>query len=200
MRIKPDGFFHLTYCTNIHAADGWPAVFDNIRRIAPVLKARLSPAGPFGLGLRLSAREARELLDGDRLADFKSFLDREGLYVAIINGFPYGAFHGAPVKANVYAPDWRDEARVRYTLDLIEILRRLVPDGVDGGVSTAPLSYKAWMIEAGDQDWATMTTNIARVAETLARILFLPRNDRFGIARLVQHDHDLAALNLLNLR
>ena len=60
MRLDPDGFFHLTYCTNIHPADGWPAVFDNIRRIAPVLKARLSPAGPFGLGLRLSAREARE--------------------------------------------------------------------------------------------------------------------------------------------
>src|SRR5688572_30769201 len=170
MRIEPDGFFHLTYCTNIHPADGWTADFDDIRRIAPVLKARLSPSGPFGLGLRLSAGEARELLDGDRLAAFRSFLDREGLYVAIINGFPYGAFHGAPVKTNVYAPDWRDEARVQYTMDLIDILRRLVPDEVDGGVSTSPLSYKPWMTHAGDQDWATMSTNIVRVAETLARI------------------------------
>ncbi len=170
MRIEPDGFFHLTYCTNIHPANGWPEVFDNIRRIAPVLKARLSAFGSFGLGLRLSAGEARELLDGDRLADFRSFLDREGLYVAIINGFPYGAFHGASVKANVYAPDWRDDARVQYTLDLIEILRRLVPDGVDGGVSTAPLSYKPWMTGASEQDWVTITTNIARVAETLVRI------------------------------
>ncbi len=170
MRIEPDGFFHLTYCTNIHPADGWPAVFDNIRRVAPVLKARLSPAAAFGLGLRLSAREARELLTGDALTDFKAFLDREGLYVAIINGFPYGAFHGAPVKANVYAPDWRDGARVHYTLNLVEILRQLVPDGVDGGVSTAPLSYKPWMTGAGDKDWAAITTNIARVAEALARI------------------------------
>ena len=47
------------------------------------------------------------------------FLDDEGLYVAIINGFPYGPFHGTPVKASVYAPDWRDPARVAYTLDLI---------------------------------------------------------------------------------
>src|SRR5688572_17488880 len=151
MRIEPDGFFHLTYCTNIHPADGWPAVFENIRRIAPVLKARLSASAPFGLGLRLSAGEARELLEGDRLADFKAFLDREGLYVAIINGFPYGAFHGAPVKTNVYAPDWRDDARVQYTTNLIEILRRLVPDGVDGGVSTAPLSYKPWMADAREE-------------------------------------------------
>ena len=120
--------------------------------------------------MRLSAAEARELLDGDHLAAFKSFLDREGLYVAIINGFPYGAFHGAPVKTNVYAPDWRDDARVQYTLDLIEILRRLLPDDVDGGVSTAPLSYKPWMSDAGEHDWATITTNIARVAETLVRI------------------------------
>ena len=170
MRLEPDGFFHLTYCTNIHPAEGWLAVFENIRRIAPVLKARLSPSRPFGLGLRLSAEEARELLEGDRVAGFRSFLDREGLYVAIINGFPYGAFHGAPVKTNVYAPDWRDEARVQYTLNLIEILRRLVPDDVDGGVSTAPLSYKPWMSGAREQDWATITTNIARVAETLVRI------------------------------
>ena len=33
-------------------------------RYAPALKARFSPAAPFGVGLRLSAREARELLDG----------------------------------------------------------------------------------------------------------------------------------------
>lgn len=170
MQIEPNGFFHLTYCTNIHPADGWPAVFDNIRRVAPILKARLSPAAPFGLGLRLSAREARELLTGDALTEFKAFLDREGLYVAIINGFPFGAFHGAPVKANVYAPDWRNDARVHYTLDLIEILRRLVPDGVDGGVSTSPLSYKPWMTGAGDKDWAAITINIARVAEALARV------------------------------
>ena len=45
-------------------ADGWAAVDANLRRFAPALKARLSPARPFGLGLRLSARDARELLAG----------------------------------------------------------------------------------------------------------------------------------------
>ena len=170
MRIHDDGFLHLTYCTNIHPAVGWDAVFANLQRVAPALKARLSPSQPFGLGLRLSAHEARELLEGDRLTTFRSFLDREGLYVALINGFPYGAFHGTPVKTNVYAPDWRDEARVGYTLDLIEILRRLVPRDVDGSVSTAPLSYKAWMTTAGEDDWAAITTNVVRIAERLARL------------------------------
>jgi sugar phosphate isomerase/epimerase len=169
--LNRDGL-QLTYCTNIHAADGWDAVFGNLRRIAPQLKARLSPSRPFGLGLRLSAREARELLQPGHLDEFRSFLDAEGLYVAIINGFPYGHFHGTPVKAEVYAPDWRNDARVRYTLDLIEILSRLLPGtpASDGGVSTAPLSYKAWMRPDDDVGWETITRNIARVAEGLVRM------------------------------
>jgi sugar phosphate isomerase/epimerase len=170
VQVATGGFFHLTYCTNIHAADGWEAVAANIRQYAPTLKARLSPSGPFGIGLRLSAREARELLTGDRLAEFRAFLDSEGLYVAIINGFPFGPFHGTPVKANVYAPDWRDPARVQYTLDLIRILTRLLPAGVDGGVSTAPLSYKPWVASAGPGAWETMTRNVVRVAEGLVRV------------------------------
>jgi sugar phosphate isomerase/epimerase len=170
LQIDPDGFFHLTYCTNIHPADGWPAVFANVRRFGPALKARLSPARPFGLGLRLSARDARELLDGDSLEEFQSFLQAEGLYVAIINGFPYGPFHGTAVKADVYAPDWRHDERVQYTLNLIEILSQLLPDGLDGGISTAPLSYKAWMRGTGDADWTSITHNVARVAERLVRL------------------------------
>jgi sugar phosphate isomerase/epimerase len=169
LHIQP-GPFHLTYCTNIHAADGWEGVYANLRQYAPALKARFSATAPFGVGLRLSAREARELLEGDRLREFRAFLDREGLYVAIINGFPYGPFHGTPVKANVYAPDWRDDARVDYTIDLIRILQALLPQGLDGGVSTAPLSYKAWVAGAGSETWKTMTRNVVRVAEALVRV------------------------------
>jgi sugar phosphate isomerase/epimerase len=164
-----DGAFHLTYCTNIHAADGWDAVFANVKRYATALKATFSPSERFGIGLRLSAREARELLERDMIA-FRSFLEDEGLYVAVINGFPYGHFHGAPVKASVYAPDWRDEARVQYTLDLIRILHALLPVMVEGGVSTAPLSYKPWMSDGGPSAWSTITNNIVRIAEALVRL------------------------------
>lgn len=175
-----DSDLHLTYCTNIHAADGWQAVLANLRTYAPALKARFSPSAPFGVGLRLSAREARELRHGNVLAAFREFLDREGLYVAIINGFPYGHFHGAPVKQTVYAPDWRDPARVDYTLDLIEIVSRLVPEGLDAGVSTAPMSYKAWMIGADSQAWQTIAAHVARVAEALVKL----RQDRGTLVHL----------------
>lgn len=170
MRLPVSGDFHLTYCTNIHPADGWDAVFANLQRYAPALKARFSPAAPFGIGLRLSARDAAELLSGNRLAEFRAFLLDEGLYVAIVNGFPYGPFHGTPVKASVYAPDWRDEARVRYTLDLVRILHELLPEGIDGGVSTAPVSYKPWMAVAGADAWDAIVRNLVRVAEALVRL------------------------------
>ena len=169
MRLPGAGGTHLTYCTNIHPANGWPAVFENLKRYAPPLKARFSPEAPFGLGLRLSAREARELLQQGP-GELRRFLDDHGLYVAIINGFPHGAFHGTVVKADVYAPDWRDPARVRYTMDLIEVLRELLPQGVEGGISTAPLSYKPWMAGWDTGAWDEITRNVTRVAGALAKV------------------------------
>jgi sugar phosphate isomerase/epimerase len=156
---------HLTYCTNIHAADGWPAVFANVRQFAPALKERLSPQSPFGIGLRLSARDARELLQDHDVNEFRRFLDDHGLYVALINGFPHGSFHRTPVKAEVYAPDWRDNERVRYTLDLVNILEHLVPSGMDGGVSTAPLSYKPWV---ADRDTRPFIRNVVQAVAAMA--------------------------------
>lgn len=169
MQILPDGSLHLTYCTNIHAADGWPAVFAALKQYAPALKARFSPNAPFGIGLRLSARDARELIDNG-VGPLRMFLEDHGLYVAIINGFPHGSFHRSVVKAEVYAPDWRDPERVRYTTDLIDILSVLVPDDVDGGVSTVPLSYKAWIGQGAKDDWRRMLANVVDVAATLVRL------------------------------
>jgi sugar phosphate isomerase/epimerase len=155
---------HLTYCTNIHPADGWEAVLASLRAHAPALKARLSPDAPFGIGLRLSGAESAELLSGDRLARFREWLDAEGLYVFTLNAFPHGTFHGQPVKADVHAPDWRSQERVDYTLRMASVLEALLPDGVEGTVSTNPLSYRPWL---DDADWETCTANVVRVDEAL---------------------------------
>jgi sugar phosphate isomerase/epimerase len=178
---------HLTYCTNIHPAVGWEAVLDSLRAHAPALKARLSPDAPFGIGLRLSGAESAELLEGDRLAEFRAWLDREGLYVFTINGFPHGTFHGRPVKADVHAPDWRSEERVAYTLRLAEILAALLPDGVDGTISTNPLSYKPWL---DDDGWALATRNVVRVGDEL-------RGTRIALAIEPEADGALATVEEL---
>jgi sugar phosphate isomerase/epimerase len=171
VRVEKHGSsFQLTYCTNIHAADGWDAVYANVRQYALAIKRRVAPDSSFGIGLRLSARDARELLAGERLAEFRHFLDDNGLYVALINGFPHGSFHRTVVKADVYAPDWAHDERLRYTLDLVEILERLVPQDLDGGISTAPLTYKTWMPADPEPAWRAFTENVVRVAEAMVRV------------------------------
>ncbi len=163
-----DGFLGLTYCTNIHPAQGWPQVLASLQRYAPALKARLSPEAPFGIGLRLSGSESSELLAGDNLPRFHEWLGEQDLYVFTINGFPYGAFHGTPVKEDVHAPDWRDDERVAYTLRLVEILKTLLPEGMDGSISTSPLSYKAWIDQNDRATWQLLARNVARAADAMA--------------------------------
>jgi sugar phosphate isomerase/epimerase len=169
MRLGDDGFFGLTYCTNIHPAVGWSAVLASLERHAPALKERLSPDGPFGIGLRLSGAESREVLEGDNLERFADWLDVHGLYVFSLNGFPHGTFHGTPVKADVHAPDWRDEERVAYTLRLVKILARLLPSDLDGSISTSPLSYKPWIDQGDRSTWELLARNVGQVVDSMAQ-------------------------------
>jgi sugar phosphate isomerase/epimerase len=170
MRLGGDGFFGLTYCTNIHPADGWDQVLASLERHAPPVKRRVAPTTPLGIGLRLSGAESRELLAGDRLERFAEWLEARGLYVFSMNGFPHGAFHGAPVKAEVHAPDWRDEERVTYTLRLVQILSTLLPADLDGSISTSPLSYKAWIDRSDAATWDLLARNVARVAAAMCSV------------------------------
>jgi hypothetical protein len=107
--------------------------------------------------------------------------------VFTINGFPHGTFHGEPVKADVHAPDWRTEERVAYTLRLVEILDTLLPDGVDGTISTNPLSYRPWL---DDDGWALATRNVVRVGDEL-------RGTRIALAIEPEADGALATVDEL---
>jgi sugar phosphate isomerase/epimerase len=133
---------HLTYCTNIHPGESWPAVFENVRTHVLAVKARVAPDEPFGVGLRLSAEAARTLREPAELERFGEFLAGHGLYVFTLNGFPYGPFHGQPVKSAVYRPDWSEAERGRYTSDLTGLLAALLPEGGTGSISTVPGGFK----------------------------------------------------------
>ncbi len=170
MQIGPDGLFHLTYCTKVHPGRGWPELFGNLRSLAPRLRARLAPEQPFGLGLRLSAAESRELLAGDALARFQDFLAAQQLYVFTLNGFPYGALGTRPVKEQIFAPDWRAPRRLDYTLRLVDILARLLPEGGEGGISTVPLSYKPWIAAGDAAALAAIIDNLVRLTARLIRV------------------------------
>lgn len=171
MKIDTNDGFHLTYCTNIHPGEGWQEVFSNLAEYVPTLKARLAPRKPFGIGLRLANVAARELLQGETLAQFQTWLTQKALYVFTLNGFPYGGFHHQVVKDQVYAPDWSTQERVEYTLRLVKILAALLPEGMDGGISTLPLSYKPWLTEKATKDvLRSGSLHLALVAAEMVRL------------------------------
>ncbi|MEH1924101.1 metabolite traffic protein EboE [Nostoc sp.] len=173
MKITKDSNFHLTYCSNIHPGESWLEVFANLKTYIPELKSRLSPTEPFGIGLRLADIAAKQLLESNNLAQFQTWLIKQDLYVFTLNGFPFGGFHRQVVKDQVYLPDWSTEERVNYTLNLAQILATLLPEELDGGISTLPLSYKPWW----EKDQATFEIvlkksclNIALVVVEMIRI------------------------------
>lgn len=139
---------HLAYCTNIHRGETWEEVWSALKRHTLAVRDRVGGGAAFAIGLRLSAQAAADLRDAARRTEFRRWLDKEGCYVFTINGFPYGRFHGARVKEQVYAPDWTTSERVAYTQVLFEILADLLPEGVQGSVSTVPVSFKGFHLDA----------------------------------------------------
>ncbi len=159
---------HLTYCTNIHAGETWPEVLAGLETHLPAIKAAVAPEAPLGVGLRLSATAAEALDEPAAFAAFREFLEAGGYYVFTINGFPYGAFHGQPVKEGAYRPDWSDPARLAYTNRLADLLARLLPEGLTGSVSTVPGTFKPWI--AGE---ATITAIVHNLVEHAAHLVAL---------------------------
>lgn len=143
MRLAQAPDCHLSYCTNIHAGESWSDVDHALRSYLPAIKTVVSPDRDMGVGLRLSALAARQLTEnGEQLQAFKDWLQQQGLYVYTINGFPYGTFHGQPVKEKVYQPDWALRERFEYSCQLARILCALLPERQHGSISTVPIGFK----------------------------------------------------------
>jgi hypothetical protein len=133
---------HLTYCTNIHAGESWDEVSQSLGVFVPSIRDAVADGAPMGIGLRLSGQAAFSLQQASVLKAFQAQLDTLHAYVFTLNAFPYGTFHGVPVKQDVYAPDWTQPERLRYTLACIDILAALLPKDVNGSISTVPVGFR----------------------------------------------------------
>ena len=133
-------FGHLTYCTNIHAGENWKDHFEALKKNFPAIKEKISTHNSMGIGLRLSNEASTDLSHKENLNEFKKWLLEQDAYVFTMNGFPYGGFNHTRVKENVHTQDWTTKERVEYTLRLFDILKELLPEGMDGGISTSPMS------------------------------------------------------------
>src|SRR5690606_25770622 len=136
--------YHLSYCSNIHPGEDWEQTYDSLKTYLPKIKQEVAPHSPFGIGLRLSNLASMGLNEGSNLKDFKDWLDHNQFYVFTMNGFPYGNFHNERVKDMVHAPDWTTKERLDYTKRLFDQLVFLIPEGISGGISTSPVSYRHW--------------------------------------------------------
>ncbi|CAN5583866.1 metabolite traffic protein EboE [soil metagenome] len=164
---------HLTYCTNIHPGETWQEIFSSLKFYINPIKQKLCPDQAFGIGLRLSNIAAQELLEESRLQDFITWLKENNLYVFTMNGFPYGTFHRDKVKDDVHKPDWTTTERLTYIENLSKILSRLLPEGMDGGISTSPLSYKPWFKndpQKIEEAFRKSTLHLAQLTEKLIKL------------------------------
>jgi hypothetical protein len=166
--MKLSGGLHLAYCTNVHRGETWAETFASLNNYTLRVRDRVCPKQLYGIGLRLSARAARELSDRNTLLDFQHWLAKNHCYVFTINGFPYGQFHGAKVKENVYAPDWTTPERLAYTNLLFDILSQITPEGVEASVSTLPGSFKGFSLHC--EDLKKIRDNLWHCVEHVARV------------------------------
>ncbi|NUS76622.1 MAG: metabolite traffic protein EboE, partial [Streptomyces sp.] len=100
------------------------------------------------------------IADPVALRSLRAELDRRGLEVVTLNGFPYDGFGAEEVKYRVYKPDWTDPERLAHTADLARLLTALLPDDVtEGTLSTLPLAWRSGFDEhAAATAGAALTT------------------------------------------
>lgn len=131
----------LSYCSNVHPGLTADEVMRGLVEYTVPVRRQVQD---LAAGLWLAQPVVRELLDQPgRLDGLAAFLPEQGLTCYTLNAFPYGDFHDARVKENVYLPDWTRDSRLQYTLDCARVLARLLPEHIDwGSLSTVPLGFK----------------------------------------------------------
>ncbi|QFR01334.1 sugar phosphate isomerase/epimerase [Streptomyces phaeolivaceus] len=182
MRFRhPDGStVHLAYCTNVHPAETLDGVLAQLRDHCAPVRRRLG-RDRLGIGLWLAKDAAAALVtDPSALRGLRTELDRRGLEVVTLNGFPYQGFGAEEVKYRVYQPDWADPERLDHTTSLARVLARLLPDDVtEGTISTLPL---AWRTAHDDTRAARARTALRTLAERLDAVAELTgRSIRVGL-------------------
>lgn len=157
----------LSYCTNVHPGQTIAEVESGLHEFTVPVRDNV---GQLAAGLWLARSVVDELIQTNNAVDrFAENLSTAGLICYTLNTFPFGNFHDARVKENVYLPDWAHDARVQYTLDCARILARLLPDDVhEGSLSTVPLGFKPF--DHPDEFPDQCAERLIDVAQALAQL------------------------------
>jgi hypothetical protein len=195
MLLEHDGHpgrgVRLAYCQNLRPAGDLEGVLAGLREISVPLAARLGGERlreGFGVGLWLPAHVALAMTvdEGeDQLDRLCELLADERLDAFTFNAFPYGGFHRAGLKEDVFRPSWKAPERSAYTLAVASIalavraalaLEEVVAGDVaseEGGrlhtsISTHTGMHASWI--EGDEDLDACADNLALMALHLAQV------------------------------
>ncbi|GAA1579265.1 metabolite traffic protein EboE [Kribbella hippodromi] len=166
-RHRDGSTVHLGYCTTAHPAAELDELIDGLDNCAgAVRKALRVPV--LGVGLWFPSRLADRLANSpSSLSKLRRALHRNRLEVVTLNGTPHTHYTEKVVGTKLYCPDWTDPERLRYTLDLIDVLADLLPTDVSyGSISTVPL---AWRMPWSRTRSRTAREAFDRVEQHLAR-------------------------------
>ena len=187
----------IGYCTNVHAGPTLAQTKANLERYALAVKRQVRPQQPMGVGLWLAADAAAQLLASGGTSEFAGWLAEVGLVPFTFNGFPYGDFHQAEVKHRVYEPTWFEPARLQYTLQLIEIIDKLLPPGHIGSISTLPIAWSSpqpteAQMKAATEHLRTAAAAMKRLRDRTGRMITLCLEPEPGC--LLQRSDDIVSL------
>ena len=132
----------LGYSTNVHRGESLAQVYRFLKEYTIPIKNRVFGGEPAGLELRLGIGSTRDLQKRRALREFRDFLERSGLELFSINAFPLLDFHARRVKEKVYRPSWCEAQRGLWTSRIARVFAELLPEGIEGSVSTLGGCYR----------------------------------------------------------
>ncbi|KIH83112.1 metabolite traffic protein EboE [Pseudomonas batumici] len=167
----------IGYCSNVHPTPELAGLCASIEAHFQGVR-QLRGLNEQDSGLWISALAAAQLQQMSARSNFLNLLQRSGLRLTSLNGFPYGQFHQGAVKAEVYLPSWANPKRLAYSLNLARILAQaLPPDCRQGVISTVPLGYAAsWnprLQQRAESQLRQLTASLAKLhLKTGKKIVF----------------------------
>lgn len=134
--MKGNAAFQVAYATNVHPGEDLSQVLRSLADTTLPVNRRVFGPGPSGLELRVGIALARELSRPRAFERLRGFLADEGLVLFSVNAFPLLDFHARRVKEKAYRPSWAEPGRCRWTKAIARIFADLLPEGVEGTLST----------------------------------------------------------------
>ena len=151
-------------------------------KIAAQRRSSCASQSPLPVGLWIPASAAGELVAGDGAEQFADWMATQDLQPLTINGFPFDNFHLPVVKHRVYRPAWWERSRLDYTIQLANLLDRIMTrlpvydasgdEKSVGSISTLPLGWPG-RLGLSDQDAGSDfsdSQNMARAGENLREL------------------------------